>query len=255
MKKKVIILSTALMISLTGVVSAASMWGAYKGNEVIQVKVGGAVIKPSGSPAFNYNGSVMIPLYQLKSFGVEYNYDAASKTVNVRKIDSESLTTKITQLKQYIMLRDKYQAINEFCKQYLSNITFIGELTGAITSSGTIVDKTAFSGKYSNAQFQLNQIKSNYKNLVMLMNVFSKNLPENKDLRLTDINSILDDIESGTKNIEDVLDKAKAAMEDGNSLDPEYSISLRDAFQSYLEAQRDTSDSISALTSFIYSYH
>lgn len=83
MKKKVILLSLALMLLLTGVVSAASLWGTYKGNQIIRISVDGVPVKVSDVPAISYNGRTMIPIYLLKQAGINYTLDSKNQTVNI----------------------------------------------------------------------------------------------------------------------------------------------------------------------------
>lgn len=50
MKKKVLLLIIASFM-ITGVVSAASLWGTYKGNQIIRLTVDGNAVKVSDAPA------------------------------------------------------------------------------------------------------------------------------------------------------------------------------------------------------------
>lgn len=66
-----------------GVVSAASIWGNFKGNPIIQVSVDGKVFKPTGNPAITYNKQTMIPLSVLDKAGIKYKADSKKQTLNI----------------------------------------------------------------------------------------------------------------------------------------------------------------------------
>lgn len=68
-----------------GVVSAASLWGNYKGFAIVKAFVAGKEYKAS-TPPILVNGQVMVPLNLLKSAGVKYAYDSKKQTVSVDKV-------------------------------------------------------------------------------------------------------------------------------------------------------------------------
>jgi hypothetical protein len=89
MKKKIIGIAVAASLMLTGVVSAASVWGTYKGNDIIRITSNGAAIKATDVPAINYNGRTMIPINMLGQLGIPYTWNQSNKTVDVQiKTDS-----------------------------------------------------------------------------------------------------------------------------------------------------------------------
>lgn len=90
MKKKLIIATSALSIMFAGVVSAASIWGTYKGNDIIRLTVGGEPVKVSDVPAISYNDRTMIPIYLLKQAGIDYTWDQKNKTVDITTQQSNS---------------------------------------------------------------------------------------------------------------------------------------------------------------------
>lgn len=83
MKRKVLILTVLLSLIFMGVVSAASLWGNYKGNQVIRLTVDGVPVKVSDVPAVSLNGRTMIPIYLLKEAGINYSWDQKNQTVNI----------------------------------------------------------------------------------------------------------------------------------------------------------------------------
>lgn len=82
MKKKILLIVFLSML-FGGVVSAASLWGTFKGNQVIRLSVDGVPVKVSDVPAILYNGRTMIPIYLLQQAGIEYEWDATNQTVNI----------------------------------------------------------------------------------------------------------------------------------------------------------------------------
>lgn len=82
LKKKVLVLSIALMLAVTGVVSAASLWGKYKGYDIIKITVDGKAIK-ADVPAFVFDNRTMVPVYLLKQAGINYTFDAKKQTVDI----------------------------------------------------------------------------------------------------------------------------------------------------------------------------
>lgn len=85
MKKKIIGITIAGLLVLSGIVSAASLWGTYKGNDIIRLTVGGnpVKIKANDVPAFSFNNRTMIPINLLQQAGITYTYDQKTKTVNI----------------------------------------------------------------------------------------------------------------------------------------------------------------------------
>lgn len=97
MKKKVILLSLALLIFLSGMVSAASLWGTYKGNPIIKLTVNGKEVRVTDVPAINYNDRTMIPIYLLKEAGINYTWNQSTRTVDIVSKNSTSITTTPSQ--------------------------------------------------------------------------------------------------------------------------------------------------------------
>ncbi|CAI6077027.1 hypothetical protein [Cohnella sp. JJ-181] len=85
MKKKVLLLTLIGLLAVAGVVSAAGLWGNYKGYAKVKVMLDGKQILTSGVPAINFQGSTMLPLAALKSAGVPYTVDLKKQTINIGK--------------------------------------------------------------------------------------------------------------------------------------------------------------------------
>lgn len=84
MKKKIVLLTLIGLLAVGGVVSAASLWGTYKGFPKVRLTLGGQAIATQGTPAINLQGSTMLPLSALKSAGVSYTYDPKKQTVDLK---------------------------------------------------------------------------------------------------------------------------------------------------------------------------
>lgn len=85
MKKKVVILTLLFLLAVGSVVSAASVWGAYKGNNIIKLTVDGDPVIVHDVPAINYQGRTMLPIYLLQQAGINYTWDTETQTVNIKK--------------------------------------------------------------------------------------------------------------------------------------------------------------------------
>jgi hypothetical protein len=91
MKKKIISLVIVASMMLTGVVSAANMWGSYKGNDIIRITSNGVSLKSTDVPAISYNGRTMIPINLLSQIGLNYNWDQKNKTVDILQNNTSTL--------------------------------------------------------------------------------------------------------------------------------------------------------------------
>jgi S1-C subfamily serine protease len=67
-----------------GVVSAANLWGSYKGLPVVRVKISGAIHK-STVPAINFNNQTYLPLNVLDKAGIKYKVDSKNQTIEISK--------------------------------------------------------------------------------------------------------------------------------------------------------------------------
>ncbi len=76
-----------------GVVSASSMWGTYKGNQIIKVKdMNGNELVVQDVPAISYQGRTMVPISMLKQLGVQVEWVGKTQTVYVTLPNGASST-------------------------------------------------------------------------------------------------------------------------------------------------------------------
>ncbi|OMF00251.1 hypothetical protein BK124_11365 [Paenibacillus amylolyticus] len=83
MKKKILLVFMVSML-FAGVVSAASIWGTYKGNQIIRITSNGVPLQTPDVPAISFNGRTMIPINLLGQLGVGYTWDSKNQTVDVK---------------------------------------------------------------------------------------------------------------------------------------------------------------------------
>lgn len=93
MKKKAIALVLASLL-ITGVVSAASINGDFKGNPIVKVNVDGKELKVHNTPAIIYNGNTLVPIYMLRDLGAIVEWDPKTYSVNVTLPTDDSLTDR-----------------------------------------------------------------------------------------------------------------------------------------------------------------
>lgn len=74
----------AASMMVGGVVSAASLWGTYKGNDIVRLTSDGVALKSTDVPAINYEGRTMIPINMLGQIGLQYTWDNKNKTVDIQ---------------------------------------------------------------------------------------------------------------------------------------------------------------------------
>lgn len=109
MKKKIITIVLVTML-FSSVVSAASLWGTYKGNDIIRLTVDGNPIKVTDVPAINYDNRTMIPIYLLGQAGINYTWDQANKTVHITKKDNKS---SLNVVKGFVELANVHKALED----------------------------------------------------------------------------------------------------------------------------------------------
>ncbi|WP_127532781.1 stalk domain-containing protein [Paenibacillus kobensis] len=100
MKRKIVAVFLAISLLTAGVVSAASIWGTYKGNNIIRLTVDGTPVKVSDVPAISYNGRTMIPIYLLQQAGVNYTWDGKNQTVDIQKPAATEQVNEIQSLQR-----------------------------------------------------------------------------------------------------------------------------------------------------------
>lgn len=112
MKKKILLVVLVGML-FAGVVSAASIWGTYKGNQIIRITSNGVALKTPDVPAISYNGRTMIPINMLGQLGVGYTWDSKNQTINVTTLNQSYSSTGTQQLKQNIIIANNFKTLED----------------------------------------------------------------------------------------------------------------------------------------------
>ncbi|WP_338593175.1 stalk domain-containing protein [Paenibacillus sp. Y5S-9] len=111
MKKKVVSIVMASML-FAGAVSAASVWGTYKGNQIIRITSNGVALKTPDVPAISYNGRTMIPISMVGQLGVGYTWDSKNQTVDVT-VGQTSGTSDSLPLKTYVATANNFKRLSD----------------------------------------------------------------------------------------------------------------------------------------------
>ncbi|MNW52750.1 hypothetical protein D3C74_302820 [compost metagenome] len=150
MKKRIIIIAMIGSMIFGGVVSAAttSLWGKYKGNDIVRVQYNGKTVTYSDVPAISYNGRVMIPVTMLGSVGVSYVWDQTNKTIQLSSYTPSNYTPTNT----YNQPSTSTVKINPADLKLYSNDgqTFLGNLSTNIYDLDSIFNEYGnYGSKYS----------------------------------------------------------------------------------------------------------
>ena len=95
MKRKLLIAFSAFALFTSGVVSASALWGTYKDYAIIRITVNGVPVDVSDVPAINMNNRTMIPIYLLEQAGINYTWDTATRTVDIKNQEATPEETPI----------------------------------------------------------------------------------------------------------------------------------------------------------------
>lgn len=117
MKKKVISILVVSML-FGSVVSAASIWGSYKGNQVIRITSNGSTLSTDDVPAISYNGRTMIPINMLGQLGLQYKWDKKNQTVDIKDVAKE--TTSLNDNRDLILTAHIYKELEDLGEELAS---------------------------------------------------------------------------------------------------------------------------------------
>jgi hypothetical protein len=114
MRMKVVLLALVSLL-FTGMVSASSINGDYKGNPIVKLKSNGQVLD-TDVPAMILDGRTLVPISALKQLGVGVTWDKTTYSVDVT-LPSTLPTTKdsdknIATLKLYSKITDHYRRLD-----------------------------------------------------------------------------------------------------------------------------------------------
>lgn len=178
MKKKILLVVLVGML-FAGVVSAASIWGTYKGNQIIRITSNGTPLRSSDVPAISYNGRTMIPINMLGQIGLSYTWDGKNQTVEVAT--NSNTTTSVDALKRdaimkanlFKYLEDLGEGLMDTKRSY--DLAMMSKMIGPSTQSTTAYNSLSISINnynvfinrqdvltYSSSDASINQILSSY---------------------------------------------------------------------------------------------
>ncbi|WP_336775094.1 stalk domain-containing protein [Paenibacillus sp. MMO-58] len=225
MKKKIAILSVALMVAAAGVASAGAAWGKYKGYDIIRLTVNGKTVKATDAPAISFNNRTMVPIYMLKEAGVNYSWNSETNTVDVKKSTITSGNADTDQLKAYFIMADIYKQLSDLGDNF---VDFNNMLSLAFTGINMNNDRT--------------QLDKTYTYLNGYINMYNSEI-EYIDSKENDLNShgiSLDKANTVLNHYFDAIDYYKEALD---YLDSYYSTNKSNtAFNKYLDASGKGSD-------------
>ncbi|MNW57526.1 hypothetical protein D3C74_353400 [compost metagenome] len=141
MKKKILFVTLSCLLLFSGVVSAANLWGTYKGNQIIRLTVDGDPVKVSDVPVISYNGRTMIPIYLLQQAGINYTWDQNNQTVDIQKTNQITNSNKdnVRKASLYKNLADLGDLIMTVKESY--DLSMLNMLMGNSNSLNTSNDK------------------------------------------------------------------------------------------------------------------
>lgn len=165
MKKKILLVVMVSML-FAGVVSAASIWGTYKGNQIIRITSNGVALKTPDVPAISYNGRTMVPISMLGQLGVGYSWDAKNQTVDVRTNNS-SQSTNAAVVKNYVSYADYFHNLETLGDMIVGlnnyySIAFNYVVTNNAQSSAVLSDANKSLNEIIDTYNQLNNQSPNY---------------------------------------------------------------------------------------------
>jgi hypothetical protein len=179
MKKKIIMIAVTASLMLTGVVSAASMWGTYKGNDIIRITSNGVALKTSDVPAISYNGRTMIPISMLGQIGLGYNWDQANKTVDIGNVSTNAIPSiTMDNIKNDVKYAD-----------FFHNLESLGESLNGVNANYYNVANSII----SNSTTSSDQLSKANENLNSIITFYNATVAESKKYIDSNVSSIMQD--------------------------------------------------------------
>jgi hypothetical protein len=182
---KKLVLVVLMFVLFTGVVSASSLNGDYKGNPIVKLKSNGSLIDSGAVPAMIYDDKTMVPIAALRNLGVEVNWDQNTYSVDVKLPNNDSNNSNdINKLKLYSKIADQYK-----------KLTVLGDILASVSQSFSDTYKNIEinfqiqqSGDHANLMF--NNAINSYNDLIPVINSIITDSSA-QSIPLTDMNSII----------------------------------------------------------------
>jgi hypothetical protein len=112
MMRKVVVSVVVVFLLFGSVVYAAANHGKFEGYNIVKMKSDGKELVVEDTPAINFKGRTMVPIYMLRQLGVEVVWNAEEYSVDV-KIPSEGHYTKddMDYIKFLVKTSDLYDSL------------------------------------------------------------------------------------------------------------------------------------------------
>ena len=171
MKKKVIVLSAALMLIAAGVVSAAAKWGTFEGYNIVKLVIDGKTVAVEDTPPVILKGRTMVPLSMLEQAGVKATWDSQNYTVNI-KSNNNNNGGAADIIRDYVTIMDFYNSLDDTGSS-LTNMT--ESLLTAEEGIREFNDRKSLDNNYKYLDFSItsynNRLKDFEKNEQLFINL------------------------------------------------------------------------------------
>jgi hypothetical protein len=227
MKKRIFITVLTFILLVTGVVTASSINGEYKGNPIVKLKSNGQTLD-TDVPAILYDGRTMVPISALRQLGVKVNWDKKTHAVDVTLPQGPTSTevgnNDIVTIKFYSRISEHYLKLENLG-------SMLNDLSGSLRLALDDIDlhnSTDYLDKINN---RLTEIINMYNaSLNSTASIIEK--AENNKINIVDMNDILN-------NYYDSIENYKLAIQHLNNF---YSQRNNTNFNNYLNASSKGSD-------------
>lgn len=221
MKKKILVATLAISMAFAGVASAASLWGTYKGNQIIRLTVNGNPVKVSDVPALSYQGRTMVPVYLLQQAGVNYKWDGKNQTVNITKTpdsaqDVKDLVTVSDYYNSLASLGDQIRGLSEHLRLVYEANKYGYDYTFDYKMFNDIIDTYNAANKESGTISAT--LKLYDKDLTTILNNYAESLEEFKNAFIQLDNYIQTNNQNYAMNYTDSANNAFDTAHDGTLL-------------------------------------
>lgn len=152
MKKRILAVALIGSMLFGGAIAAAgtSIWGSFKGNDIVRVQYGGQTIKSPDVPAISYNGRTMIPLTMLGNLQIAYNWDGKTKTVDL-------MNTKENGISNDFVTKSEFRELNAVMQEHRAFITYIDQ-SDLVSNCISLLDTAKTQAEIKTSMEQVNRI-------------------------------------------------------------------------------------------------
>ncbi len=221
MKKKIIILTLAIMLVATGVVSAAANWGKFEGYNIVKLVVNGKEVAAKDTPPVILKGRTMVPLTMLEKFGLEASWNKDTYTVNI--VTNQSNTSDdIEELRAEVYAMHFFKSLYDTGHTLEDVSNYIFSVYHEIMLAG---EKSLLKEAYSYLETAIEEIDYVNTFLKEMNDFFTEEALKDIHIILSDYKSSLENYRAGLKYLdslsaakpnEAVIDKMFDSMSEGD---------------------------------------